>query len=189
MRPKNTSKDLPARLLRRTKRMKSGKPLTLPECAYKIVATIKLYNDLPDTTCTQEAHKINTYGQPVRRIIFSQKEAPAIVKSWQMIALEADGNLIGLEFFTVGVAAQDVTLQTLTQKYGKPSTKYSKTVGNALGATAEAISATWTTRELSVSFDGITDRLDRGRVVIDLPQATALRQSWNMQETAGNRAL
>ena len=166
-----------------------GKPLNLPECRYKMSGTMKLYDILSDTTCTEEAILINTYGQPVRRIIFSQKEAPTIVKSWQMIALEADGNLIGVEFFTVGASAQDVTLQTLTQKYGKPSGKSSKTVGNNFGASMEAITASWKTQELNVYFEGITDRLDRGHVLIDLPQASALRESWFKQGTAGNRAL
>lgn len=166
-----------------------GKPLTLPECPFKMVGTAKLYDLTPAQTCTQAPIKINTYGQPVRRIIFSKAEAPDIVKNWQMIALEADGNLVGIEFFTIGAASQELVYQTLTQQYGSPTRKNVSTVGNGFGASAQAISASWVTKQIDVTFDGMLDRLDRGRVLIDTPEATTIRQQWDNADNSSRRTL
>lgn len=166
-----------------------GKPLNLPECQFKLSGTTKLYEPIPAQTCTQDPVKIDTYGQPVRRIVFSKAEAPDIVKNWQMIALEAGGNLIGLEFFTAGAVSQDLVYQTLAQQYGKPTRKNTSAVGNNFGASAQAISAAWASRQLNVTFDGILDRLDRGRVVIDTSEATVLRQQWDTNDNSARRTL
>lgn len=166
-----------------------GKPLSLPECQFKMVGTAKLYEPIPPQTCAQDPIKIDTYGQPVRRIIFAQAEAPDIVKNWQMIALEAGGNLVGLEFFTAGAVSQDLVFQTLARQYGKPTRKTTSAVGNNYGASAQAISAAWASRQLNVTFDGIQDRLDRGRVVINTPEAAALRQQWDTNDNSARRTF
>lgn len=166
-----------------------GKPLNLPECQFKMVSTAKLYDQTPAKTCTEDPTKIDTYAQPVRRIIFSRAEAPDIVKNWQMIALEAGGNLIGLEFFTIGAATQNLVYQTLIQQYGQPTRKNQSTVGNGFGASAQAVSASWATQKINVTFDGILDRLDSGRVLIDTPEATALRQQWDNTDHRARRTL
>lgn len=166
-----------------------GKPLNLPECQFKMISTAKLYDQTPAKTCTENPTKIDTYAQPVRRIIFSRAEAPEIVKNWQMIALEAGGNLIGLEFFTIGSATQNLVYQTLVQQYGQPTSKDLRAVGNSFGASAQAVSASWVTQQITVTFDGILDRLDRGRVLIDTPEATALRQQWDNTDNRARRTL
>jgi hypothetical protein len=165
-----------------------GKPVSLPECTSKTVGTTKMYDLIPDTTCYQEAHKIDTYGTPARRIIFGRKDAPAIVRNWQMIALEAHGDVIGLEFFTEGLETQDVTMSPLTQKYGKPTDTIKRTVQTVLGASFDAVSATWKLSTLTVTYDDAAERIDRGHIFIDLPEAVQMRQDWLKQEDTG-RAL
>lgn len=163
-----------------------GQPIGVSECPFKPekyplpgkIAS-KYYDPLPPETCFEEAHQINTYGQAVRRIIFGRGESPVIVKNWNMIALERDGQLIGVHFFTTGVASQDVVFNELVKKFGKPNEQHANESKNAMGATFQALHASWDSAELVVRFDGITDRLDRGEVTIDLPEAFALRKSWD----------
>jgi hypothetical protein len=165
-----------------------GKPLVLSECTSKTVADTKMYDIRPDVTCYESPLKLNGYGIPVRRIIFSQKDAPLIVKNWQMIALESHGDLIGIQFFTIGVEAQDLTLTRLTEKYGKPTAVTKRSVQNSFGATFEIIRATWKLPTINVTFDGAPERLDSGSVVIDLAEAAQMRLDWLKQEDTG-RAL
>jgi hypothetical protein len=160
-----------------------GKPLALQECEFKTVANTKMYDPTPRTTCFQAAHTMNGYGIPVRRIIFSQQDAPKIVKNWNLIALEAHGVLIGLRFATYGAASQELTLEQLTQKYGKPSAVSQHAVQNELGAAFNAVLAKWDLRDLSVTFEGITHSVDFGEVRIDLPEAVQMRAEWAKQET------
>jgi hypothetical protein len=166
-----------------------GKPLVLPECEFKQYAKIKAYDPLPEQTCFHEPFLINTYKIPVRRIIFGKSEHPDIVKYWQIIALEIDNTLQGIEFFTLGASSQDAVLDSLTKKFGKPSSVSTKSVQTATSAPFQAIHATWKTDTLIVTFDGITDRLDRGQVFIDSPQGSALRASWAAETSAAKRGL
>lgn len=166
-----------------------GKPLNLPECTYQTVGRIKLYDTIPTKTCVHEATTINGYKQPVRRIIFSQEEAPTIVQNWAALALEVNGNLVGIEFFTPGVAAQDLVMDTLTKKYGKPDSAMMHNVQNSFGAGFSAVSATWDMPNIHVHFEGVTDRLDSGNVKIDLPIAAKLRESWLHDDRQGQKGL
>ncbi len=164
-----------------------GKPLTLPECEFKTVANTKMYDVTPRNTCFEAAHTMNGYGVPVRRIVFSQQDVPKIVKNWNLIALEAHGVLIGIRFATYGAASQELTLDQLTQKYGKPSAVSQHAVQTALGAAFNAVLAKWDFPDLSVTFDGITHSIDFGEVRIDLPEAVQMREEWAKQDSG--RAL
>lgn len=155
-----------------------GKPLDLPECPFKMSSGIKLYEIAPSNTCAEEAKPLNGYDQPVRRITFSQTEAPVIVKNWRAFPLEEDGNLIGLHFLTPGANAQQVVLDQFKEKYGPPTRVTSRQLQNAMGASFEAISAVWQLPLLRISFEGITGKIETGEVFIDTPPAVALREKW-----------
>lgn len=156
-----------------------GKPLNIPECEYTLSSgSIKLYDSPKQGVCFEGPHNIDGYNQPVKRIIFSDKTSPLIVANSSAIALEIDGNLAGLEFFTYGISAQDITLETLSKKYGKPTKKSAETIENNFGASVVSLTANWNLKKISITFEGVTDRLDRGHVIIDLHQARLLRKIW-----------
>lgn len=161
-----------------------GRPLNLPECVFKTVAGMKLYEVIQPATCAESATTINGYKQPVRRIVFSQAETPTIVKNWNAIPLEVDGNLVGLHFFTPGASAQQLALDQLTSKFGKPTARKSYPVQNVMGAKFDAISAQWRSPSVQIAFEGIRDKIDTGEIYIDLPTAADLRRSWQAETTA-----
>ena len=138
----------------------------------------KHYDVTPDATCVHDFQKINTYNQRVRRVVFGKNEAPVWLKNWQLIALEANGNLIGIEFFTWGLSSQELVFSTLVNKFGQPTSKTTSQTQNSMGAEYQVINARWATSDIEVRFEGATDRVDSGRVVIDLPEATRIRAKW-----------
>lgn len=129
------------------------------------------------------------YGQPVREIVFSEKEAPSIVKNWRAFPLEVGGNLVGFHFITDGAEAQPAVMAALQKKYGKP--EYSKTHGvqNSFGAQFDAVDASWHSGPVQVMYMGVLDRVDVGQVYIDLPKAVELRRSWNKAATVSERKM
>lgn len=165
-----------------------GEPLRLPECHYRLSGSMKLYDTIPAQTCAWEAMKVNGYAEPQRRIIFSEREAPAIVANWQAIALERNGRLLGIEFYTGGAKAQDLVLAQLTAKYGPPASAAASAVQNMAGATFDNVDAVWH-GPVEVTFWGTFRRLDSGRVTIDLPEAAALRRTWFDGERSVERRL
>jgi hypothetical protein len=155
-----------------------GQPLNLDECTYRVIGGSKSYIYPAPKTCTEQAHAIQGYGQPSRRILFSKEECPIFVNNCQMIALEIDGRLAGIEFFTQGSIAQETTMNALVRKYGPPTSSSRFPVQNPGGASFESIEAQWKFETLSVSFSGTYQRIDTGNVTIDLPSATELRRKW-----------
>lgn len=168
-----------------------GKPLSLPECPYKTFGSSpkKMYEILVQETCYWDTEKDRRSGIPVKRIVFSQKESPAIVKNWQIEAIESNDILVGFEFLTAGIESQDLVLSQLTQKFGKPESLTKRSVQTKFGATFGAVDASWKYGDVSVSFNGTTDRIDFGRVTIDLPVATEVRRQSTQDQRKSERQL
>jgi hypothetical protein len=158
-----------------------GKPVNLPECPYKTAGGMKLYDVMPQSTCVHDPHALNGYGRPARELSFGRDEAPPIVKNWTAFLLEDDaGRVIGFHFLTSGVQTQAAVLSQLKEKYGAPTSVTPHTVRTAVGGPFESFDAKWSLPGLVVNFQGTTDRIDRGDVTIDLPEAAALRQQWSL---------
>jgi hypothetical protein len=166
-----------------------GKPLNIQECPFKNIGKIKLYEITPAKTCIEDAQPLNGYGQPVRRITLSQEENSPIVKNWRIFPLEENGVLIGLHFLTPGVNAQDLALAQLKEKYGTPTLLEKRGIQNIAGATFQAISAQWKFKDIQVSFEGVTGKIETGEVYIDLPEAVRLRSEWKQKIHANERKL
>lgn len=168
-----------------------GKPLVLPECPYRTFggSAMKVYDSIPASTCVQDAHELNGYGEPVREIVFSEKEAPAIVKNWRAFALEVGGNLVGFHFITGGAAAQSAVIAALQQKYGKPEFLKKHTVQNGYGAEFEAVDTRWQVGSVRVTYMSVLDRIDSGQVYVDLPEAVVLRESWSKAAVTSERKM
>lgn len=169
-----------------------GKSIELPECSFKLVGNskMKMYEVLPSVTCIQEAHALNGYGQPIRRIVFARGEAPAIVKNFTIFPLEVGGILVGLNFLTPGLAAQDVVLAELTRKFGSPAKFEKLTAKNLMGASFDTFESKWVAADdVSVVFTGVTTRVETGEVFIDTAAARSLRAGWQKNSAANERPL
>ncbi|QOR55216.1 MAG: hypothetical protein SHS37scaffold296_33 [Burkholderiales phage 68_11] len=166
-----------------------GRPLALPECAYRATRGGKNYDAITKFTCYEDKHELNGYGEPVRRVNFKPEESPVYIKWQRLFALEADGMLIGIDFLTPGVQAQEIVLAALRQKFGEPTTLAVRKAKTLQGAEFDSLSAVWALPALIVRLEGTTDRIDTGRVTIDTPAADALRQSWDKQREAPRRTL
>lgn len=168
-----------------------GYPLELPECPYRRAATLptKLYEILVPTTCYWDANQHSDFATPVKRIVFSEKEAPAIVKNWQMLALELNGRIAGIQFLTGGINTQEIVLAQLISKFGPPTSSSKRSIQNAYGAVFEAVDVSWKADDIIVTFEGVIDRIDFGRVRVETPAAVELRKSTGSKEQQQKRAL
>ncbi len=158
-----------------------GNTLNLPECPYRIIsgASTKQYDSAVSSTCIRDAHSLRGYGQPVREITFSPKECPSIVKNGRAFPLESSGKLIGIHFLTPGVESQELVMQQLVEKFGKPNLIKNLPVKNSSSAIFSSIEAHWrTSGQLSVTYYGTNGRMDYGEVFVDSPMAAMLRQTW-----------
>lgn len=159
--------------------LKLGSELVLPECPYKMDGERKSYKFREVVSvCAESPAPIRTYGQPVRRIAFPLTSAPAILKNWSLIALEIDGRLEGIEFFTSGISSQELVFEQLTEKFGKPTALNRRAMQTMMGAAFEVIDATWDSPALYVRFRGAESNVNSGNVTIDRPAATAARHKW-----------
>lgn len=166
-----------------------GEVLQSQECAFRVISEKKAYNYPQIDNCFEEPAKINGYAIPVRRYIFGERQAPAIVLFSNLILLEIDGRVEGIRFGTAGVAAQEPVMLALKQKYGEPTSIINSTVHTAAGAPIPRILAEWATPSLSIMFTSVTTASDRGEVFIDHPAATALRRSWRDADSAKQTPL
>lgn len=165
-----------------------GKPLVLPECPFKMAGSTKLYEDIVDATCVENAQRYPGYKIPIRVITFGRKERPLIVY-WNLLPLERDGILVGVEFATRGLDTKQSVLDSLTEKFGEPSMIEREPVQNRMGAKFEAVYAKWRKPNLNVTYDSVLNRIDRGAVFIDLPIATEMRESWKQEDRRSERKL
>lgn len=84
-----------------------------------------------------------------------------------MSAIIQNGNLEGVQFNTRGIEAQDIVLDGLVNKYGKPIKVINKVVQNGFGAKFDALSASWELNNLFITFSSVLTKLDKGSVIID----------------------
>lgn len=164
-----------------------GKALTLPDCQYRLgpVSGKKFYSPVQPTTCVEDSYRSQGFVQVGRPVIFSDNEAPAIIRYSRLTVLEAgDGRLVGVSFYTNGLPAQDAALAQLQTKYGAPTTLTERTIRTATGGPFQTFDAMWDLPGLRVEFRGTVGQIDMGRVTIDLPDAAAIRS-----ETQKNPAV
>jgi hypothetical protein len=169
-----------------------GKPLQLQECPYHMIGNMKMPNEvIPKVTCVVDAQNshMNEFGHALRSIHFSERDAPPFVYGLTALPLELNGNLVGISFMTLGVSAQSAVMDALTKKYGPPSSTSSRPVQTLGGARFDAVSALWVTPGVTVTFEEVEGRIDKGRVTIDLPAGSELRRKWAKESASAGRPL
>jgi hypothetical protein len=189
------AKDLVTRLANQRDQMvvfgfELGRPLVLPECKYEPLypgSKTKRYDIVQPVTCSKE-DLTNYAGWPVRRVQFTSAETSSIAP-YGFTTLEKDGLLLGMEFGTRGIELQNYILRQLTEKFGKPTSLSTESVGNKFGARFEAVTAIWSGGAIDVSYFAAAGRLDEGHVIISLPEGTAIRAGWKAQPLPSERRL
>jgi hypothetical protein len=162
--------------------MRLGGPLTLPECARLRKSNVYVEDD--QVACFERIilpWEPEKWATPVRNetvtVVFPVGHEPPIISGTKIVAGIVDGNLESVGFNTAGLARQDETLKLLREKYGEPAKITEETKQNNFGASFESHFAVWSFANLSVSFQGCTDRRDSGLVNIDTPKGLESRMA------------
>lgn len=82
----------------------------------------------------------------------------------------------------MGLASQDLDLERLTEKYGKPGLVHYEDVQNYAGAKFKALLAKWEFSDLSVKLDSIALDADTGRVEVLSPEAQILDREFDERQ-------
>lgn len=97
-------------------------------------------------------------------VVFENHPAPSWVRT--VMGTVRDGRLTSVTLTTHGEMIQTVAHEALAEKFGKPHVYEVSTRRNGLGQEFESIDAMWTDGDLVVDLSGISDRRDRGHVII-----------------------
>lgn len=157
-----------------------GVPMEVKPC--ELIPGLALPNQHPmppivgvvTAPCLSDAVELGS-GRFRLKINLPWKQKPSIMAWDGLVAYVRPGAIVGVDFYTHGVTTQEYDLDTLTKKYGPPTSRSTVPVQNKLGAKFDSIHATWALDGLSVSFFGTWGTLDQGMVMVDLPEAAELR--------------
>ena len=165
-----------------------GAAITLPECRYHSGNPEYGYDVDQPVMCAWKPEAAPEFGRPWlgATIQFPLKSSPLIIRNYILTTMLSGDRVVGIEFFTRGVSAQEVALSELTAKFGKPSSVVRAT---AMGASFPVVHATWTGPKFTVTFDGVEDKIDAGHVVIDTVEGAQMRKAADAAERASRPAL
>jgi hypothetical protein len=142
-----------------------GQPLSIPECHSKAPVGAADFGGGTVYASTDEE-----LGEAFKTVWFRGEPPPV---GFHMRVSVQNGVVTGASFETLGVKDQEDVLNRLKAKFGKPSLLERRILQNAFGVRVNSYYAEWEKLEVYVQFDGVTDRIDRG---------------WVMVETAADRA-
>ncbi len=161
-----------------------GQPFTIAECepaiyGYKGDTTSVCFDRLSESAKRKDKKK--QVSEPVVndlvKVRFPITEGPGLIAGDGFLARILDGKLEGIGFNTLGVSNADSVLKKLKEKYGSPTTLVSRKVQNRLGASFDAIEASWAFPDLYVTFDSAVYWLDSGLVNIDTKKGKEWRDN------------
>lgn len=162
-----------------------GRPLAISECARLKMPPLPNYTP-PYATVTAPCTKPSsaTTGTVAFPIGAGARHAVGGDLGYGL----GDGALQVLVVPTAGASVQDDVLADLVSKYGAPTSRSSRQVGNAQGAVVQALRATWALDTLRVEFIGVAGRLDMGSVLIGTPAGVQARLQL-LEQTDKSRPL
>lgn len=155
-----------------------GQPFTVPECPKDVGEFAAL--------CAQ------SYDQAAGGGIFLNfptQATPAVMSSSVAVVTVKGGNLVGVEFNTLGVTNQDFVLVELSKKYGKPTAMTKSTIQNISGAEFTRLHATWSLPDSYVDFDSAPLTIDLGLVTIVTPAEKRAKDAAEAQKAASRTKL
>lgn len=148
--------------------IKLGAPLQMPECGYsRIDASTVIFRPATHGRCYQiETTTGRTRARADDSLLVSWAQPPGIVTGGAFVQLVA-GKVAGLGVNTSGIETQRSDYAALVRKFGRPTRKALVPMGNAMGATFDAIRATWNLPNgTRVSYLAADNRIDRGLISI-----------------------
>jgi hypothetical protein len=155
-----------------------GKPLTIPECPVTRHKKASWYTDISSAKelCFQfegETTLVPTNGEPLRnarlRLVAPDGQLLGGVTEAEVV----DGKLDLVSFTTAGTTDQEHMFSVLVKKYGEPTTKKVKHLGNGYGAAVDGIFSEWSLPDVKVIFMGALT-LSEGKVIIETPRTEKL---------------
>lgn len=159
-----------------------GQILSISECPYDKAqhdlegkTTVDaFYNFGPfKKTCFEHLDDVTTgdwIGKPLETevvIINFAEDQTLSIAGPHITAHVIGGRLEGIVIYTVGYSAQSAALNLLKGKYGDPTTVSTTSEQNAFGARYKNIHAKWRRGDINVVFDGMIDKIDEGRIIIN----------------------
>jgi hypothetical protein len=148
-----------------------GQDFTIQECPKRKIGRLYMYSPSSGAVCFERLFdKVSETGPVVNdsvSIRFPAGETPELMTGLGMIGAVIDGKLEGIGFNTFGIRTQDSDIETLKKKYGDPTTLAPTKVTTRIGASFDAITATWDLPDLYVSFKSAASSIDSGLVNID----------------------
>lgn len=93
-----------------------------------------------------------------------------------------DGKVENITLFTEGNSVQDDALAALTKKFGKPNNFKTIMLQNSFGAGSIGYRARWLKGDVMVIFEGISDRINFGKIEISTKKYLAREKIWEDKE-------
>ncbi len=155
--------------------IKLGAPLAMRECSYsRIDASTVIFNPPNHGRCYQlTSTSGRTALRPNDNIFVNWAQTPAISTGSADVQL-VGGKVEGIGVNTAGIETQQVDLQSLISKFGKPSQLENVPMGNAMGATFKTVRARWLlVNGTHVTYLSADNRIDRGLISISTPAGRA----------------
>jgi len=156
-----------------------GEPLAMPECKRTKISDSYYYDGTDASLCYTRLilpWDQKKFAEPVTTeivfLFFPLDKKPLIARPTGVSAQIISGKVESITILTHGNLDQDVALATLREKYGEPTTVVPETLQNSLGASFTTTLATWKFDNLNVSFYGIFDASDKGRLQISTNKGT-----------------
>ena len=160
-----------------------GKPLYLPECEFNPVLK---YSGPQKKICMEPRGLTSSFVS----VHFPSNERPSLLSTDAVSVKLFIGNLEALGFGTKGFESKETVLQTLEQKYGKPTRLIETKVQNRLGAKFDSFLATWEFADLYVEYEPIyMGSMTEGFIRIETPRAKRDREDTMRALTRDNRPL
>lgn len=151
-----------------------GAPLALPECGKYAISRSTTYKIAVGSPCFQsfpvrpDPVSPADSGESVL-IAFPPGAYPAEASPGSISAIIRAGRLEGFVVSTQGYQAQDMILDSLTQKYGKPTTLNRLPLMGGGSTLAGGLAADWNLPDLKIFFVGILGGATRGTLRIATP--------------------
>jgi hypothetical protein len=147
-----------------------GEPLAVPECEmHQSIGGWRQVGAIRAQCFERGSNGAPGSPPPSEGFVFVHWPAlagPQITKERVSVSL-LDGVVQRIEVFTSGEPVQELAMEQLHAKFGRPSNSSTVPMQNRLGARFEALSANWNLSDgVAVQFIGIGGILDRGSLVL-----------------------